>query len=375
MQRGAPSRRRGPAAPAPVPKQHIVFAQGDGADEASASDLDEGSETDTGSELDAGSKLVDDADGTSDASDSDSDVEELTMASTRAMAKQQFQASQAQRHAERAARTAAAKERPSAKMSRRARKEAQRRVLAEDAEDEDEDQDEGGELEAAPARLDPALFAAALAKTGDAAARDVLRGTSATSAPRSASRRDGLARGYDGQPIARLRKERTVLRALADDDDDDHYELPDAPLMHTPLDPHRALPSSRVRGFKKQKLALRAKDARPMTWTQPKRSRRSKPAPRDEDDPLGLHDPAFLPGGEFASLTGRPRSKASKRGSKTSTGALALRYRGAGGRVQGTCPFLPQARPLEHTAPLRHLRARGHSLYESYHESESIKSE
>ena len=201
--------------------------------------------------------------------------------------------------------------------------------------DEDEDDienDDDDNDEAVSDSLDPALFAAAFAKQGDAAAREVLRSTASTSSQRP-KRTDGLARGWDGRPMTRVPGERVIVRAL-DPADEVADEVDDAPWQHTPLDPHRSLPSARMRAYKKQKLGLRAKDVRTSTLEKsPRRKRRSKAPLQDEDDPLGLQDPAFLPGGEFA-LTGKKRRTASTT-APTSQGrtALAMRDRGAGGRV------------------------------------------
>lgn len=194
----------------------------------------------------------------------------------------------------------------------------------EDAEDDAEVAD--GDADDKVDTLDPALFAAAFARR-DAAAREVLHRQRTETKP---ARSDGLARGRDGRPITRVRGERTVIRAL--EDDDDAPAVADGALEHVPLDRARALPSSRARAFKKQKLGLRARDVRASALEAPKagtKSARREEARAEDDDPLGLADPAFLPGGEFAQ-TGRSRRR--RRAPPTLLKELP---RGGGGRVAG----------------------------------------
>lgn len=225
--------------------------------------------------------------------DSDDAVEEVSMSTARAKAREKDAARSAQRHAEKAARSAAQKRREATKTkpSRRARTHI--------------DQDD---------HLDPAVFAEAL--TQDDAQDEQLPTASSSRRPRTP--KDHVT----------LRGERTIVRTF-DDDDTLADDLEDAPLKHTPLDPRRSLPSARERAYKKQKLALRAKDVRASTIDKPSRSKTNRTR-SDDDDPLGLQDPAFLPGGDLYHLTGkqkrRPRSTASR-------ADLVLRDRGAGGRV------------------------------------------
>jgi len=220
-------------------------------------------------------------------------------------------------------RSAAAQARQSAqpaKLSRRARQQRAHQV-----EEAIPDEDEGP----VPERLDPALFAAAFAHTGDAAAREVLRGER-TVPP---ARRSAHARGLDGRPMTRLRGERTIVRAL------DEAEMPslagdaDAPLSYEALGVQRPRAAARERAFKKRKLGLRAKDVRASVLEPPRAPKAARAPPPDRDDPLGLHDPAFDRGGEFYQ-TGAARRRRRSGAARPTT---ALHARGAGGRVHGTC--------------------------------------
>lgn len=224
--------------------------------------------------------------------DSDDAVEEVSMSTARAKAREKDAARAAQRHAEKAARSAAQKRREATKTkpSRRARTYV--------------DQDD---------HLDPAVFAEAL--TPDDTQDEQLPAASSSRRPRTP--KDHVT----------LHGERTIVRTF-DDDDSLADDLKDAPLKHTPLDPRRSLPSARERAYKKQKLALRAKDVRASTIVKPSRPKTTRA--QSVDDPLGLQDPAFLPGGELYHLTGKQKRQ---RRSRTSRADLVLRDRGAGGRI------------------------------------------
>lgn len=188
---------------------------------------------------------------------------------------------------------------------------------------------------AAPARLDPALFAAAFAHR-DAQARAALQPRASTSRPKKTH-----ARGVDGQPMVRVRGARTVVRALAPEET---APVADAPLTHTPLDPARALPSARVRGFRKRTLGLRPCDVRanaidgaPRVPAAGKRAA-SRAASRHANDPLGLEDPAMATGGARAD---RARAKRAR----TSSSARPALGRGVGARVQA--PHAPRMGPAQ----------------------------
>ncbi|WFD19323.1 hypothetical protein MCAP1_001550 [Malassezia caprae] len=300
--------KRGQAPPAPAPKVHKTF------DDDDESDID--------------SSTVPDADEPQNAeseTDSDSEVEELTMSASRALARQQTAAKIEQRS------RVAAQARQSAQPAKPSRRARQQRAHQEATPEEDEDEDEDEDDEPAPERLDPALFAAAFAHTGDAAAREVLRGE--RTAP--IARRSAHARGLDGRPMTRLRGERTTVRALDDAEAPSLADDADAPLSYEAIGVQRPRAAARERAFKKRKLGLRAKDVRASVLEPPRAPKAARAPPPDRDDPLGLHDPAFEQGGEFYQ-TGAARRR---RRSGTARPSAALRARGAGGRVHGTCFF------------------------------------
>ena len=191
----------------------------------------------------------------------------------------------------------------------------------EDEEDAAASASSGGRV---ASRLDPALFAAAFAHR-DAQARAALQHSAPSPAPAPKRR---YARGRDGQPMVRVAHEATLVRALAPERE---VDVVDAALEHEPLDPSRALPSARERAYRKRKLGLRANDVRASAIDAVKRApaAQRKPHAKDPEDPLGLNDPAFQEGGEYAHLA-RPKRKRTH--ARTSTPA-ATAVRGAGGRV------------------------------------------
>ncbi|PKI85118.1 hypothetical protein MVES_001210 [Malassezia vespertilionis] len=226
---------------------------------------------------------------------SGSEVEEVPIAATRQQAKQRSTAAQRRQQQDHATRRARQRNPTSSHTSRRARRAAQAATEVE-------------EPLPTPApveqqQLDPALFAAAFAKSGDAAARAVVE-----QQRRAPPKKHAL--GVDGQPLVRINSGKTIVRALGIAAE---HDVADAPLEHTALDPRRALPNAKQRSFKKRKLGLRASDIRPTALdVQPRVLQKRAARKRDhDDDPLGLHDPAFMPGGEYAHLTGR-----SKRGER-----------------------------------------------------------
>ena len=203
------------------------------------------------------------------------------------------------------------------------------RAPAEELPSEEEAEALTGAAEAPPRRLDPALFAAAFAR-GDAAARRVMQGE--TPPARAERRERGIARGRDGLPITRMDHGRTLVRTLGDERAERGGA--DAPLEYVPLDA-RALPDAKARGFKKRKLALRPADQRASALAAAPAKRRAKKPEPNPDDPLGLEDPAFMPGGEFA-LTGAPKSRRRRRsgeGEPARPAPVGV-ARGAGGRVR-----------------------------------------
>lgn len=128
--------------------------------------------------------------------------------------------------------------------------------------------------------------------------------------------------------MRRLRDGRTVVRALAgqkEDEDDETDKL------------------ARRRGerFMGEKLGLRGAAGGETT------AGKARAEKRDEDDPLGLGDPAFLPGGEFAHLVGltgkgKKRTRSSTTSRKARRGASKSEQRQSAAR--GTLPF-SSARP------------------------------
>ncbi|KAN0063135.1 hypothetical protein ACQY0O_004299 [Thecaphora frezii] len=245
---------------------------------------------------------------------------------------------------------------------------------------------------AGPSRLDPSLFAQAFA-TKKPTAKSILkrRAVDPITAEMEeeerqrrkklrAKRKGGIVKGRDGMPMRRL-PDGTIVRSLSShsafqlgkkktnfDDDtegaDDEDRTPLDPAVRPMiLDPTTALPNAKIRGFKKRKLGL-AQPAPAVAATAPSSNTQAKKKKaaatiRDDDDPLGLNDPAFLPGGEFykpQKLTGaRPRKDPQNTGAGT-PGALARQgFRGRGGRTdalkamssgQRTGPALGFARSL-----------------------------
>ncbi|WFC94532.1 hypothetical protein MBRA1_001162 [Malassezia brasiliensis] len=259
-------------------------------------------------------------------SDSGSEVEEITTQSARQAARASASAEQKRRAREHEARREKQQRRAKpAQASRRAR-----RVQA-DEDDEDDAKDAEDAEESAvssgrvTSRLDPALFAAAFAHR-DAQARAALQQQPAPSQAPATKKR--YARGRDGQPMVRVANEATLVRALAPERE---VDVVDAALEHEPLDPSRALPSARERAYRKRKLGLRANDVRASAIDAVKRApaKQKKPRAKDPDDPLGLNDPAFQEGGEFAHLARSHRKRARSRAPTPAAASV----RGAGGRV------------------------------------------
>ncbi|WFD30096.1 hypothetical protein MSPP1_001112 [Malassezia sp. CBS 17886] len=184
------------------------------------------------------------------------------------------------------------------------------------------DDDAGGAAphDAAPTRLDPALFAAAFARRGDAAAREVVR--SAKREPRTRPVRKTPEGGY----VARVKGERTTVQTLESPEEPAGND--DVPLSYTRLDPARARPSAAARAFKKRKLGLRKDDVRATVLTPSASALRqharaeARETRADADDPLGLGDP------ETTKKSRRRRSRPLFAG---------LQARGSGARVTGEC--------------------------------------
>ncbi|WFD26999.1 hypothetical protein MNAN1_001991 [Malassezia nana] len=286
MKGARPTRVQGLVAPAP--KTHKTF------DDDDDDDLNENLSTELASSSD------DSAASHESEPDSDSEVEELTMSASRAMARQQTAAQIDKRSRDKTARQAAAQARQGAKptkLSRRARQ--QRTQSASTASDEADSETKAEEDTEMPQRLDPLLFAAAFAQSGDAAARQVLRGERAEAPARRTSR----ARGLDGQPMTHVRGERTIVRALDDTESPSLEGEADAPFLYSALGVQRPRATARERAYKKRKLGLRAQDIRASTLEAPRAPKKGKRAASDPNDPLGLNDPALAPGGECTPAT------------------------------------------------------------------------
>ena len=267
-------------------------------------------------------------DQSSDNEDDDAPIEEVSTKSSRKQALQDLARLKAQQRAEKAKRQAAERKR----LEKQKEKElvqtvSDSTITAEAIEepaspqsDEGEENDGGSDRDdASPSsRLDPSLFAEVFAKPASAP-RSILKKRSAEEEAdevakiqkqrmlkRKKQRAGGVVRGRDGLPM-KLAEDGTVLRALNapsshkisfDDQDEERPEEPlDDVTRPTPLDPSVSLPNARVRAFKKRTLAKKG-----LSRVSASHKSSNAKTKKDEDDPLGLNDPAFLPGGEFYHL-------------------------------------------------------------------------
>lgn len=131
----------------------------------------------------------------------------------------------------------------------------------------------------------------------------------------------------------------TVLRALETTGrrvtkfDDIEAAEPDVPLdivLHpTPLDPSISLPNAKARAYKKRHLEKKG-----LGQSKAQVASASKASQKSEDDPLGLNDPAFLPGGEFYHLVNKKRPGRAKTAGVPGTVAKQG-FRGGGTRKEG----------------------------------------
>lgn len=203
-------------------------------------------------------------------------------------------------------------------------------------------------------RLDPSLFAQVFAQPV-AAPRSILKKRSAEERAdevaklqrerkqrRKEQRAGGVVKGRDGLPMKRG-EDGTVLRALTTSNkrktsfDDDHTAELQAPLDQVVrpalLDPSASLPNAKARAFKKRSL-LRKKSAFPSSASS--KTTGSSKSKKSEDDPLGLNDPAFLPGGEFYHLMNKGgKAKLPKQGRQEALATARQAYRGGGTRKDG----------------------------------------
>lgn len=255
-----------------------------------------------------------------DEDDSGSDVEEVSMATSRRQERQRVSHAQQNRSQEHAERRAAQLRKQSATPRRR-----HKHTTAQDV-DGPEEQDEDTGAAPAAGRLDPALFAAAFAQH-DTTARDILK-------PKRTRRRS--AKTAEGDKVVRSGGN-TIIRTF---DEEPVERSEDAPLQYNALSRTSSLPSAKALNLKKRKLGLGKNDVRATVLDA------GRPRPRKEravptDDPLGLEDPAFLPGGEFShTKSAKSRKRQSPRGRVRRDAGP----RGAGGRVRaptGTRTFGP----------------------------------
>lgn len=198
-------------------------------------------------------------------------------------------------------------------------------------------------------RLDPSLFAEVFAQPVSAP-KSILKRRSAEERAdevaalqrerkqrRKEQRAGGVVKGRDGLPMKRA-DDGTVLRALNtskrshktsfDDEEEAQPEKPlDDMIRPTPLDPSASLPNSKARAFKKRALIKKAAASKTAA------SKDSGKNKKDQDDPLGLDDPAFLPGGEFYHLVNKGgKAKTPKQGPKDATPPARQAFRGGGVR-------------------------------------------
>jgi hypothetical protein len=181
--------------------------------------------------------------------------------------------------------------------------------------------------------LDPSLFAASFAKKRvPISAPPTAKTTSLKlQSTKPTKKRFGIAKGYDGQPMKRLKDGRTVVRVLQKDTMDvasveGRERIEETLQAPSALDPTEVLPNAKIRGFRKQKLGLRDEGKQVKTTATAKRISRS------EEDPLGLEDPAFMKGGELEGVglapkrqfKGKPRPSTQLRGRRTKCESTVL---------------------------------------------------
>lgn len=238
-----------------------------------------------------------------------------------------------------------------------------------DLDEEDEDEDDEAEEETAaaapsnPNRLDPALFASAFARKGDARAAAILRGqgqaqgqgnvdkaaekrAARKEARRRKVRKGGVVQGRDGMPMRRLKDGRTIVRALESTPSSTvsapasagAEQFVEPALPYVPLDPSLSLPNKRARAFKKRRLQLQRSTSSSGTSSSSSSSsanKKAKAATKNWDDPLGLADPEFMPGGKFAMKGAVPRTPRSEQEQNGRAKRKRAGRRGEGGRVDG----------------------------------------
>lgn len=151
---------------------------------------------------------------------------------------------------------------------------------------------------------------------------------------RREERKGGVVKGRDGLPMRRLGDGRTVVRSLDQPGrrggglvDEEASEVQDLPKeLYLPASSARggaaegdltnALAAQKSKRFLKRKLGTGVSPLTPTSSsssaTSTASSKKKKKKASSADDPLGLEDPAFLPGGEFAhlgNLTGKKKRR------------------------------------------------------------------
>lgn len=156
-------------------------------------------------------------------------------------------------------------------------------------------------------------------------------------AQRSKDRKGGIVRGRDGQEMKRLKDGRTVVRSLASYQDERPIVKSEqmvggdeiAPeVIRLPLreaiegqDQGERLASKKSSRYLQRKLGKTGSSSlNPQNDDSRSNGKRKASSNyKSEDDPLGLNDPAFMPGGEFAHLKGLTGKK-SRRGKGDESG-------------------------------------------------------
>lgn len=232
-----------------------------------------------------------------------------------------------------------------------------------EASEHDSENDDDDDEATTSNRLDPSLFAEVFAQPVSAP-KSILKKRSAEERAdevaklqrerkqrRKEQRVGGVVKGRDGLPMKRA-EDGTILRALTTSNkpsarssshktsfDDEDEEQPDEPLDEvvrpTQLDRSASLPNAKARAFLKRNLERKRTGSR--TAASAKGADAAKKQ-KNEDDPLGLNDPAFLPGGEFYHLVNKgDKARAAKQNRKESAPSARRAFRGGGVRKDGKC--------------------------------------
>lgn len=173
--------------------------------------------------------------------------------------------------------------------------------------------------------LDPSLFKSYFQSQSQArlTAPSILKPSSSsalkTNRPRKSKSKGGIVTGRDGLPMKRLKDGRTILRALSDSGPGSSrgQAAPREDLVDK-------VARTKAEKYRSRKLGLDLSGRSKGDTAPSKGASKSKPA-TTEDDPLGLNDPAFLPGGEFAHLANMTGAKKRKRKNKSSGGQTNIK--------------------------------------------------